>query len=129
MKRRKRFLLVAIFLALITTGLMAWRYLGYIVAGLLLAFLLYPLQQRFENWLNSTVVAALLVALTMLAAILPFVIILGAVAGDATRLMEGVQQGDLTYIQALESQIEQLTGIQVDLRDRLSPLFSLWPRQ
>jgi len=58
-------------------------FLGYILTGLILAFLLYPLKNWLDDYIGSTYSSTLVVLITVLGAILPFLFILGFVAGDA----------------------------------------------
>jgi predicted PurR-regulated permease PerM len=94
-------------------------FLGYILTGLILAFLLYPLKNWLDDYIGSTYSSTLVVLITVLGAILPFLFILGFVAGDAANLVNTLNQADSIDISGIERQIESITGTDISLEQRI----------
>lgn len=119
MERQKTFLFLSIAGALAICFLMISSYLGYILTGLILAFLLHPLKQRFDRRMAGEYSSALAVAITVVGAILPLILILGFVAGDAANLVDKLNQTDDIGLYGLEHQIEAITGTDISLEERI----------
>lgn len=124
MERQKTFLFLLIGIFLAICFLMLSPYLGYILTGLILAFLLLPLKQRLDSFLDPTYSSTLSVGLTILGAILPLILLIGFVAGDAANLVNSMNQtenmaqnGDI-QVSDLEQQINDLTGLDVSIGER-----------
>ncbi|ELY99331.1 hypothetical protein C481_15810 [Natrialba asiatica DSM 12278] len=109
--------LVAIF------GYLSWQlvvpFLQYILMAVLLAFVLYPLQRRLERRFSPTVSAFALLAFAITVFIVPFVIVLAAVADDAARMLQNLDSETL-QIAEIERYIAAQTGYEVDLAATLS---------
>jgi predicted PurR-regulated permease PerM len=103
--------------------LMISSYTGYLLAGLLLAFVSYPAFQWLRNRLSKRISAGIVIGLTIFAAILPFTIMLGAVGGDAASLISNINadQG-LEAVNKLENFIVEYTGQFIDIQDRAKDL-------
>lgn len=106
-------------LLLFVIGAMILPFIGYLVAGLLLAFLVYPFQEGLEGFVSSRVAAFVLVVMTVFAAILPFAIVAATVAEDAVEMVEEVGEED-GPLERLETELQEELGIQVNLRDRFN---------
>ncbi len=114
----------AFFLALLLTGLgiaalMLAPYLPYLLAGVLLAFVARPLQRRLSPPLPSSVAAGLVVFLTVLLAVLPVLVMIGAVADDAATLARAGSLDQVPSLHELESLIEEFVGYDIDLTGHL----------
>jgi predicted PurR-regulated permease PerM len=121
--RQKGFLLVLTALFLGICFLMASPFLGYILMGLILGFLLLPTKRRLEDYMPSQYSSATVVLLTVLVAIFPLMVLLGFVADDASALVDSVNQTEIDF-SGLEQQIEQGTGMEVSLEERVKSLMS-----
>lgn len=119
MERQKTFLLLSIALTLAVCFLMISSFLGYILTGLILAFLLYPLKQRFDSYMSAEYSSTLVIVVTVLGAILPLLFILGFVAGDAANLVNTLNQAENIGISGIEQQIESVVGTDIALEQRI----------
>ncbi|ADD06510.1 UPF0118 family membrane protein [Natrialba magadii ATCC 43099] len=89
-------------------------FLQYVLLAVLLAFLLFPLQQRLESYVSPMLAALSLVLLAIIGFIIPFLLIVAVVADDAANLLESLDAETL-QVSELESTIEDQTGMEVDL--------------
>lgn len=119
MKRQKAFLLVASILAGFAAFLMLSPFMSYLLTGVLLAFVFYPLHRRVKPKLGDTGSAALMIVLTLVAAVLPFVIVLGAVGSDAANLLSSIRGSEIEVLSQAELLVENYTGQEVELQDYL----------
>ncbi|GAB3019126.1 AI-2E family transporter [Natronobiforma cellulositropha] len=90
----------------------------YVLAALLIAYILYPLRRRLVTYTSPTVAAFALVLLAVVAIIFPFVLVLALVAEDAARVL-GQLDGDLLELDALEETIEEIAGFEADVATAL----------
>jgi len=119
MEYRRRFLAASVGIFIVLVGLMLLPYIGYIVGGLLLGFLFYPLQKRLEDRIGASVSAFVLVVLTFLLTVLPVLVLSGYLAGDIIDIAQQIQTGELELIENFENQISQYFGVEVNLGDRI----------
>ncbi|ELZ06221.1 hypothetical protein C482_00325 [Natrialba chahannaoensis JCM 10990] len=89
-------------------------FLQYVLLAVLLAFLLFPLQQRLESYISPMLAALALVLLAIVGFIVPFLLVAAVIADDAANLLQSLDAETL-QVSALESAIEDQTGIEVDL--------------
>lgn len=115
MNRRKGFLIAAILISLIFVGRMVSPYAGYLLTGLLLAFIGFPLQKRLRKYMPETLSAGTIILITFFVAILPFGLVAAAVAGDASDVVRDVGTGIDLDLDLVDQRIEELTGQEVDL--------------
>lgn len=117
--RQNAFIYSATALVALICFLMVSPYMGYLLSGLLLAFITYPLFQRFRTKLGPHVSASMVLLVTVFAALLPFLILLGAVGGDAAALVSNLNTSQgLEAVDTAERLITQYTGQTVDLQER-----------
>ena len=117
--RQNAFIYSATALVAVISFLMISPYMGYLLSGLLLAFITYPLFQRFRTRLGPHVSASMVILVTIFAAILPFLILLGAVGGDAAQLVSNLDTAQgLEAIDTAERLIMDYTGQTLDLQER-----------
>ncbi|WP_198943776.1 AI-2E family transporter [Halorubrum sp. SD683] len=114
MNPRKGFLLTLVAVLLTLSGVLIQPFLQYVLGAVLLAYLLYPLQLRFEAHASSMVTAFSLVVLAVVGFVAPLVVVLGAVADSAERVLQDVETNGIP-IEEIESRIEELTGQQIDI--------------
>ncbi|WP_323172427.1 AI-2E family transporter [Natrialba sp. PRR66] len=90
-------------------------YLQYVLLGVVLAYILVPAQRWLEQYVSSLIAALSLVAVTILALLLPLAYVLTVAFREALNLVDVIQDGngnlDVTII---ESQLENV-GYSVDL--------------
>jgi len=111
------FTLIGIFLGL--CFIIISPFLGYILSGLILAFLLYPLKNWLDQYISPNYSSAIVVLTTVLGAIMPFLFVLGFVAGDAANLVNTLNQAESIDFSGIERQIEAITGTEISIEQRL----------
>ncbi|SFB68544.1 Predicted PurR-regulated permease PerM [Halobiforma haloterrestris] len=89
-------------------------FLQYVLAAILVAFMLSPLQRRLEQRVSDAVAAFALVAFALVALVVPFVVVVAVVAGDAADMFQQVDPENLGTSE-IESRIEEELGITVDI--------------
>ncbi|WP_090379563.1 AI-2E family transporter [Natronobacterium texcoconense] len=94
-------------------------FLQYVLAAILIAFLLYPVQRRLERRISPTITAFLLVGFAIVGFLVPFVLVAVVVAGDAANLLQEVDPEDL-QIAEIEDRLEDETGIEVDITETVA---------
>ena len=117
-------LLVAVIaLLLVFSVSLVLPYLQFVLAAVVLAFVLRPLQNRLAPRLGRTVAAVSLLVLSVVAFVLPFFIVAAFVASDVRSFVQGIEQGDLEF-SAVEDLIAQYTGVEVDLASAIQSSLS-----
>jgi len=91
----------------------------YILAAVLIGFVLFPLQRRLEAYVPPMIAAFSLLILAIVGFIVPFVIVAAAVAEDVATLVQQVDAQQLE-VATIESRIEEETGFEVDLTEQLA---------
>ncbi|XVH32005.1 AI-2E family transporter [Haloferacaceae archaeon DSL9] len=121
MNVRKGVLLLLIGALAFLSFLLVRPYIQYVLASMLLAYVLAPAQQRLEPKLGATWAAAALVFGATVALLIPFILLLGVVAGEAARiggsLSTSVVGEQLTLV---ETQLNERLGRNIDLVSELS---------
>src|SRR6056297_1594789 len=90
-------------------------YLQYVLFGVVLAYILLPVQQRLERYVNPTFAAIAVVIATLLVVLLPLVYVLSIAVEQSVGLVDAIRQGQLD-VAAIEAVIES-GGYPVDLVD------------
>nr|WP_277410049.1 AI-2E family transporter [Natrinema longum] len=114
----KGFLLVLIALFAYLSLLLVVPFAQYVLGAILIAYVLYPVQQRLERRVRPSIAAVALVALAVAGFVVPLIVVVIAVASDARRLLETVNTDSLE-LSELERAIEEQTGQRVDLPSAL----------
>jgi len=91
----------------------------YVLAAVLIAFILFPLQTRLEEYIGPTITALGLVGLAIVGVIVPFVIVAVVIAGDVVELLQEIDPETLR-LALVEERIEEETGIEIDLAAQLA---------
>jgi len=118
---QKAFLYIGAILLGTVSFLMISSFLGYLLAGLLLAFVSEPAYKHLNRFTREDLAAITVILLTVFAAILPFTVIIGAVGGDAANLVSNIDTSrGLELVGEIESQITELTGRSIDLESQAS---------
>ncbi|RQG90789.1 AI-2E family transporter [Natrarchaeobius chitinivorans] len=94
-------------------ALIVLPYLQYVLLGVVLAYILMPAQRRLEPYVGSMVAALTLVAVAILAILLPLAYVLAIALGEALEILTAIQEGTLG-VEAVESRLET-TGYAIDL--------------
>ncbi|AGB33257.1 putative permease [Natrinema pellirubrum DSM 15624] len=115
----KGFLLVLVGLFAYLSLLLVLPFSQYVLGAILIAYVLYPLQQRLEERVAPPIAAFALVGLAVAGFVVPLVVIVAAIASDARRLLEQVNT-DSIQLGELERAIEEQTGQTVDLPSALA---------
>ena len=90
-------------------------YLQYILLGVVLAYILTPAQRRLERVVGATTSALALVAVAILAILLPTIYVLAIAFQQALQVITAIQEGTLD-VADIEQHLES-SGITVDLAD------------
>lgn len=105
--------------------LMVSSFINYLLTGLLLAFVTYPLFRKLKPRLGPHISASVVILVTIFAAILPFTIALGAVGGDAAALVSGINTSDgIEAVNNAENLIKQYTGQTVEIEEKARDLIT-----
>ncbi|ELY50545.1 AI-2E family transporter [Natronococcus jeotgali] len=68
-------------------------YLQYVLFGLVLAYVLYPLQGRLENYLRPTIAAFVMVVATLLVVLIPLVYVVTIAVRQALGVVPAIREG------------------------------------
>ena len=88
-------------------------YLQFVLFGVVLAYVMFPVQQRAEQYVRPTIAATAVVVATVLLVLLPLAYLLTIAAQQALRIVSAVRNGELD-IGSIEDLIES-AGYSVDL--------------
>ncbi|QCC60316.1 AI-2E family transporter [Natrinema thermotolerans] len=88
-------------------------YLQYVLFGVVLAYILLPVQRRLEAYVRPTIAALAVVAATLLVVLLPLIYVLSLAVGQSLRLVRSIRQGEID-VEMIESMLES-NGYAVDL--------------
>ena len=122
MNAQRGVLLVLIALLSYLTYQLVDPYLQFIIGAFLLAYVLVPLQRRIEPRYGPTITASLVVVGAVLALLIPFFVLIVAIAGDAIRFASGLAADDVTgQIDPVEDWISSQLGREVDLTAVVAP--------
>ncbi|MDG5819415.1 AI-2E family transporter [Natronococcus sp. A-GB7] len=114
MNRSKGYLLVLVTIFAYLSWQLVVPFFQYVLLALLLGFVLFPLQQRLEEYVPPALAALSLVLLAIVGFIVPFVLVAAVVAEDAAELIQETDPDDL-QIAEIEALIEEETGFEVDI--------------
>ncbi len=99
--------------------LLVLPFVQYVLAAVLIAYVLHPLQERLEPRTSPTVAALALVLLATAGFVIPFVLMLGVVVDSATQIVESLD-AESVQLAELERLLEESTGMRVDLASELT---------
>ncbi len=96
-------------------------YLPFVIGALLLAYVLSPLQTKLEAETGSTAAAVLLVVGATVALLIPFGVLILAIAGDAIRFAQAFTTGDVVEVlEPAEAWLAEQFGQEVDLATEIA---------
>ncbi|MFW6321414.1 MAG: AI-2E family transporter [Halohasta sp.] len=120
MNAQRGVLLLVITVLSVLTGLLVAPYLPFVIAALLLAYVLSPIQERLERRVGSTTAAALLVVVATVAVVIPVVVLTVSVAEEAVRIARSIAAGDVVDgFSAVEAWLNARLPGEVDLAAEL----------
>ena len=99
---------------LVLSAALVVPYLQFLLAAVILAFVLHPLQGRLAPRVGESLSAGLLVALSVVALVLPFLVVTAFVASDVRAFLQRIEEGDLDF-STVEETLAQYTGLEVDV--------------
>ncbi|QKQ97922.1 AI-2E family transporter [Candidatus Nanohaloarchaea archaeon] len=114
--RKKAFLFLAMGLVGVLCFMMISPFLGYLLTGGILAFMLHPLKNWIDQYSNRS--SALLMVFTVLMAVLPLLLVAGAVANDASDIVRSIESGNIS-LDVVDRKLTELIGQEVHLEERL----------
>lgn len=117
MNRHRAFLLFLIALSAAASLLIVLPFLQYVLAAIILAFLLHPLNVRLTPRLGRRLSPIVLILATVIALVLPTVYLVMAFLRDVLSLARGETR---LNIEEIEASIRASTGIEVDLEEPLT---------
>ncbi len=112
----KGLLLGIIALLLILTVIIVSPYIQFVLAAIVLAFVLSPLQNRLAPRIGETLSSVALLVFSIVVLLVPVFVIVGFIASDVLAFAGQVEEGELEF-STLESLIAEYTGIDVDIGD------------
>lgn len=110
----KGLLLGIIALLLILTAILVSPYIQFVLAAIVLAFVLSPLQNRLAPRIGDTLSSVALVVFSIIALLVPVFVIVGFIASDVAAFARQVEEEGLEF-EALESLIADHVGVDVDI--------------
>lgn len=118
MNLSKGVVLALVVTLLLLSAILILPFLQYVLGAVLLAYVLRPVQIRLEAHVSGMVAALSLVTLAVAGFVVPFVVILATVVDSAHHVIRGLET-DTGLIEAVESRIRELTGLEVDIAGEL----------
>ncbi|MFH5800048.1 AI-2E family transporter [Haladaptatus sp. CMAA 1911] len=112
MNRQRGFLLFLIVVFGLLSVLLVKPFLQYVLAAILLGYILHPIQIRFESRVSSRVSALSLIGITTLVVIVPVVAIAAIAAQQAVTLVRAIVRGDPQFAELI-ALVERYTGVTI----------------
>lgn len=106
-------------LLLFISFLMASPFLGYLIAALIISFILYPLQVRLRTYIGPNFSSGLLIIIFIGLILTPFVLGLNAVIGDASEIVNNIDRMETIDFTDIEEFITGYTGQEIDIKSEL----------
>ncbi len=122
MNRQQTFLLGLLLVTAAASFLVLRPFLQFVLAALLLGYVLRPAHYRLATYVGDRIAAVLVIAGATVAIVLPLGYVGLVVSRDAQQLADGETKLDLG---AIETELEAITGADVDLTGATSDLGAL----
>ncbi|QLK26381.1 AI-2E family transporter [Natrinema zhouii] len=90
-------------------------YLQYVLFGVVLAYILLPVQRRLEQYIRPTFAAVAVVIGTLLVVLIPLVYVISVAVDQSLRVVESIRQGEID-VETIEGMLET-NGYAIDLVD------------
>lgn len=120
MDTERIFLLGLAALLVFLSVLMVLPFVGYLIAAVILAFILKPLQERMKPTLGPIISTLLVIMLFIGAMLAPFAFAVGAVLEDASALIDDIGDVEAVDFTEIEQMIFNLTGQEVNLESEIA---------
>lgn len=114
MDTRTAFFSIVLGLLAIISALIFRPFLTYILAAMVLAFVLHPVHERLTPTLGPNVSSLLLVAFAVVLAVGPLLALFGMVFTDAANVTAGLEEAPA--VERVDAAFESVTGVEVALR-------------
>ena len=88
-------------------------YLQYVLFGVVLAYILKPVQDRLEEYIRPTIAAMTVVAATLVVVLLPLIYVATVAVRQSLRLVRSIRQGEIDV--AMIEAVLETNGYAVDL--------------
>ncbi|MWV63844.1 AI-2E family transporter [Halorubrum sp. JWXQ-INN 858] len=112
MNRGQSFLLLLIGTVALLTLFIVLPFVEYVIASVILAYVLYPIHDRLEERIGAMPSAIALIAASIVAVILPLAYISSVFVRDLTAIASGETDLDVA---AIEARIAELTGEEIEI--------------
>ncbi len=112
MNRERGFLLFLIVVFGLLATLLVRPFLQYLLAAILLSYILHPIQRRFEVRLGSRISALSLIIVTTLVVLVPIAALVSIAARQALALLRAITSGN-PQIAELVGTVERYTGVTI----------------
>ena len=122
MNRQQTFLLGLMLVTAVASFLVLRPFLQFVLAALLLGYVLRPAHYRLATYVGDRVAAVLVIAGATVAIVLPLTYVGFVISRDAQRLADGETELNLG---AIETELDAITGAEVDLTGATSDLGAL----
>lgn len=116
MNRYRTFLLVLLAVFAVLSALIIVPYLQYVLAAILLGYVLYPLRTRIAPVVGPQVAAALLILVAVFVVLLPLAALIGFVAREARAVLRAIETGEFDVV-AIELATQRYLGLDVSVDD------------
>lgn len=110
----KGLLLGIIALLLILTVILVSPYIQFVLAAVVLAFVLSPLQNRLAPRIGDTLSSVALVVFSIIALLVPVFVIVGFIASDVAAFARQAEEEGLEF-EVLESLLADYVGVDIDI--------------
>ncbi len=124
MNDRKGFLLALILVFGLAAFMMLRPFTAYLLGAAILAFILHKPHKYLEKYTGERFSAFFLTLSTILLAVVPLIIVGAAVADDARGVVQGINTTDVIDFESIEMELEELTGVEVDIQARATSAIS-----
>jgi predicted PurR-regulated permease PerM len=111
-------LLVLVAVLLLFSIAFVLPFLEYFLLAVLLAYSLYPVQKHLRQRTDERLSAALVVAATAVAVIVPLFVLVQATRSEAAALLTALSEGEIT-LGGVETEIARATGVEINLSEVL----------
>jgi predicted PurR-regulated permease PerM len=116
-------LVVLVAVLLMVSLTMVRPYLQFVLAAFLLAFVLRPVQRRLAPHVGRSISATVVLVLSVVTVVLPFLLFSLLVAGDVRAFVDGLQGRDLPF-DAIEEAVARYAGVQIDVGEAVRTALS-----
>lgn len=105
-------------------ALMLRPFMAYVLGAAILAFILRRPHTHLKKYIGENISAFILTMSSILLAVIPLLVIGVAVADDAADVVQDVNTTKVVDIDAIEEQINELTGTDIDLQAKITSAVS-----